>query len=93
MPREAPLVQCDGIARGVVGGPSDRLEIVERRCVRIRAEQASLGGTNGDPRPWPPFVEIGTAIKVVGRLLRFALLNFPQYPMQRYETFIFPVRQ
>jgi hypothetical protein len=37
--------------------------------------------------------ESATRLKVVARLPRFALLNFPQYPMQRYKTFIFPVRR
>ena len=38
--------------------------------------------------------ESATAIKVAGsKTTAFGLLNFPQYPMQRYKTFIFPVRQ
>jgi hypothetical protein len=49
-----------------------------------------------------PFVEIGDTkterichgLRVVGsKTPAFALLSFPQYPMQRYKTFIFPVRQ
>ena len=37
--------------------------------------------------------ESATAIKGCRKTPAFALLNFPQYPMQRYKTFIFPVRR
>jgi hypothetical protein len=54
---------------------------------------ASAGGNLGRRRT-RKLSESATAIKVVGsKTAAFALLNFPQYPMQRYKTFIFPVRQ
>jgi hypothetical protein len=37
--------------------------------------------------------ESAKAIKGCRKTPAFALLNFPQHPMQRYKTFIFPVRQ
>jgi hypothetical protein len=78
---------------GFVGAQGDALEFLE--FAEEVLDQA------------PPFVpwrsslrwatrklsESAPAIKGCRKTPALALLNFPQYPMQRYKTFISPVRQ
>ena len=78
---------------GFVGAQGNAPELLEFKKFSIRRRHLYLG-----PRSLRSATrklsESATAIRVAGsKTAAFGLLNFPQYPMQRYKTFIFPVRQ
>jgi hypothetical protein len=77
---------------GFVGAQGNAPELLEFKKFSIRRRHLYLGARSLRSAT-RKLCESAATIKGCRKTPAFALLNFPQYPTQRYKTFISPVRQ